>query len=382
MSRDLWVIGFALFTWGIGEGMFTFFQPLYLQQLGADPVRIGAIMGALSIAMASAHIPAGYLADRFGRRPVIWASWLIGLLAAWIMALAKSLPVFVIGLLIYGVTFFINSPLNSYITVARGKMSVGRAITLISGFFSTGAMLGPLAGGWIGDHFGLQRAYLSGAILFVVSNLIIFFLRPQPVDQPHPEEKSRGLVINRSMITFMGIVFLAVLATNLPQPLSPNYLQNQHHLTFGQIGQLGAISNLGVIILNLTLGQVEARTGFLLAQAAVGVFALLLWQGHGLPWFALGYFLMGGFRTVRALAVAQTRQLVTQSRLGLAYGVIETVGTSAMILSALLAGFLYKQNPTLMYTVSIGLVVLSILVSANFSPARVVKPTIIQNKGG
>ncbi len=64
MSRDLILLGFSLMTWGIGEGMFFIFQPLYLQQLGASPVTIGVIFGAAGIAMTVAHIPAGHLADR------------------------------------------------------------------------------------------------------------------------------------------------------------------------------------------------------------------------------------------------------------------------------------------------------------------------------
>ena len=40
MSADLILVAFSLFTWGIGEGMFFYFQPIYLQELGADPERI------------------------------------------------------------------------------------------------------------------------------------------------------------------------------------------------------------------------------------------------------------------------------------------------------------------------------------------------------
>lgn len=41
MSRDLLLVAFSLFIWGIGEGMFTYFQPIYLQQWGADPLQLG-----------------------------------------------------------------------------------------------------------------------------------------------------------------------------------------------------------------------------------------------------------------------------------------------------------------------------------------------------
>ncbi len=64
----------SLLTWGIGEGMFFYFQPIYLQKLGASPIGIGSILGAIGLIMAFTQLPAGYLADRFGRRPLIWVS--------------------------------------------------------------------------------------------------------------------------------------------------------------------------------------------------------------------------------------------------------------------------------------------------------------------
>ncbi len=73
--------------------------------------------------MMVAHIPAGYLADRIGRKPLLVAAWVAGLLAAWIMALARTLPVFVTGMLFYGFTAFVSAPMNSYVTSARGKLS-------------------------------------------------------------------------------------------------------------------------------------------------------------------------------------------------------------------------------------------------------------------
>ncbi len=97
MSRDLVLIAFALITWGLGEGMFYFFQPLYLQELGADPLKIGSILGLVGLATMLAYLPAGYLSDRIGRRPLICLAWIIGAIATGLMALAKSLPVFVAG---------------------------------------------------------------------------------------------------------------------------------------------------------------------------------------------------------------------------------------------------------------------------------------------
>jgi MFS family permease len=77
MNRNLILIAFSLVTWGFGEGMFIFFWPLYLQQFGANPVMIGSILGGVAMAMAVSYIPAGFLSDHFGRRPLLRIAWFI-----------------------------------------------------------------------------------------------------------------------------------------------------------------------------------------------------------------------------------------------------------------------------------------------------------------
>ena len=366
MYRDLLILALALFTWGIGESVFFFFQPLYLEQMGASHMSIGTIMGFFGIALTVAHLPAGYLADRIGRRPLLRAAWAVGMLTAWIMALAQSLPVFVTGLLLYGLTSFVSAPLSSYVTAARGKLSVGRALTLVSATFNLGAIIGPGLGGFIADWIGLRRIYLVAASIFVLSNLFIWLLRKQKIEEPHPDDVKNGFHLNSRYKIYLGVIFLAVFAAYLPQSLSPNYLQNQHALSIGQIGQLGSASAIGVVTLNLVLGQIDARLGYLLAQASVGLFAFLLWRGTGMPWFVAGYFLLGGFRTMRSLATAQTRELVHAAKMGLAYGLTETASGVAMILAPPLAGFLYERNPVWMYLLSIALTIVSLAVGSSF----------------
>ncbi len=346
--------------------MFLIFQPLYLQQLGASPVLIGAILGSWAIAMSVTHIPAGYLSDRVGRRPLMWAAWISGMVATWIMALAASLPVFVVGLLLYGMTSFVMSPMNSYVTAARGNWSVGRALSVVSAAYYAGAIAGPLIGGWVGSRFDLHRIYLAAAGLFVISTLLILRIRPQPIEPPHPETISNGLPLSRRYLHYLAVVFVAMFATYLAQPLASNYLQNQHLLNYDQIGRLGAISSLGVVIFSLFLGHLDIRLGFLLGQAACGLFALFLWKGSGLLWFGAGYFMLGGYKLARLMAAAQTRELVPPARMGLAYGLTESISASAAVLAPPLAGYLYSQQPTWMFEAGCALVAVSILLSAQF----------------
>jgi predicted MFS family arabinose efflux permease len=376
MTSDLLLIGLSLLTWGLGEGAFFYFQPIYLQQIGADPVQIGFILGVAGVAMTVAHIPAGYLADRIGRRPLLVVAWCMGILSASLMALASTLPVFVAGMVLYGITAFVVSPLNSYVTAARGKFSVGRAITLTSAMYNTGAIAGPLLGGYIGAQFGLRYIYIFAAGVFVVSTIIILFIHPQPREQHDPENPPVNLLANQRYLGFMVIAFISMFATYLPQPLTPNFLQNQRGISIAQIGQIGAIGSFGNVVLNLTLGQLDTRLGFLLGQAAVTLFTLFIWRGTGFFWYAAGYFLLGGFRVSRVLVTAQVRSLVHGAQMGLAYGMTETINALPAILAPPIAGLIYTQNPTMIYPIAFVIITMSILISWRFAP-RALTPAVL-----
>ena len=376
MNPSLILIMFGLLTWGIGEGLFFYFVPLHLEEMGANPLMIGSILGVFGLTMMVVHIPAGYLADRVGRRPLLVAAWIIGALSAWIMALAPSLWPFVVGYLLYGLTACVSSPLFSYVTAARGSFTAGRAMTLTSAMFNLGAVLGPVTGGWIGDTFGLRATFLAAACVFIVSTGIVLFLRPQPRDE-HDDESSRAsLLANPRFTVFVGVLFVATFVMYLPQPLTPNFLQNERGISLGLMGWIGSAGSVGNVVFNLLLGRINARLGFLLGQALVGLFALLLWKGEAFPWYALGYFLLGGFRAARVLAFAQVRVLIHQAQMGLAYGITEAANALAMFLSPLLAGYLYDRSPASIYPISLGLLCFAMLLYFMLAPRAETHPDL------
>ena len=363
MNRNLLFVAFALLTWGFGEGMFFNFQPIYLKSLGSDEQQIGLILGAFGVAMAITHIPAGRLADRIGRRPLLFTAWIVGLIATVIMALARTLPMFVVGMLIYGLTAFVASPLSSYVTAARGKWSVTTALSLTTVMFNTGMVLGPVSGGWIGDNYGLRTVYFVAAGFFVVSTICILFIRKQPIDHHDSETPPQGLLKNFRLMSYIGIVGFAVFAMYLAQPLTSNFLEDVRGFSLSKVGVVFTFGALGNAVLALSLSRAKPFEGFLVAQVMVAAFAFIIWRGTSLPVLALGYFLLGGFRAARPLAMAQARELVHDSQMGLTYGVMETVNSVIFILTPPLAGFIYKIDPMTNYTLALGLIAVSIIIS-------------------
>jgi len=382
MNRDLLLVAVSLFTWGVGEGMFYIYQPLLLQEWGASPVQIGMILGAVGVAMAFVQIPAGYVADRVGPHYVMKASWVQGLIAAAVMAFSKSLPMFVIGLLLYGMTTYVAPPMNTYIGRARGKMPLGRALAVNSASYNAGAIIGPLLGGILASRIGLLPILRVAAGIFLVSSAVILFIRAHPAETGADHHLASGsLLKNYRFLAFLPLMFLTLLASYLPQTLTSNYLQNQGGLSLETIGRLSSIGNLSNVLFMLGGSLFPARYSLLVGQVLVGLFALLLWRGSGAGWYTLAFAFIGGYRLLRVMITTLARPLISAAKAGLAYGLIETVNASTVILAPVIAGFLYEREPAWMYIAALILTAAAVLVNLiilpRLQPAPAASDTIL-----
>ena len=355
IQRDLAIVAISAFIWGLGEGLFIFFLPLALQRWNSDAVQIGAVLSMIGVTMAVVQVPAGYFSDRFGPRPLIFASLLLGIASAIVMAAARSLPFFVAGLLAYGCTSFISAPMNSYVTSLRGGWTIQRAVTFRAAAFQVGAIVGPILGGWIANTAGLAIVFRYAAGLFLASTLVMFLAR-RPVVVAH-QAASIDLVsplANPRFLGLLAVVFFTIIAISAPQQLTSLYLQNVHRLSIQQIGTMGTIASIGTAIIMFALGNLRVSTGMLIGQLLLAGFALLMWQGQSVIAYFAGYFFVGGFQLYRSMALAFSRSLVKVGDTGLAYGLVETGNALAVVVAPLAAGFLYNYRPEAVYIASLG----------------------------
>src|SRR6188474_99308 len=292
IHRDLAIVAISTFIWGLGEGLFIFFLPLALQRWNTDAVQIGVVLSMIGVTMAVVQVPAGYFSDRFGTRPLIFASLLLGIASAIVMAAARSLPFFVAGLLAYGCTSFISAPMNSYVTSLRGSWSVQRAVTFRAAAFQVGAILGPILGGWIANTAGLSIVFRYAAGLFLASTLVLSFAR-RPFVLEHQEASIHLVspIANPRFLGLLAVVFFTIIALSVPQQLTSLYLQNIHHISIQQIGTMGTIASIGTAIIVFSLGNLRVSTGMLIGQLLLARWSKLgipgwhmAWLRRGTPW--------------------------------------------------------------------------------------------------
>jgi hypothetical protein len=70
------------------------------------------------------------------------------------------------------------------------------------------------------------------------------------------------------------------------------------------------------------------------------------------------------------MAMAQARDLVHDSQMGITYGTMETVSAIIFIIAPPIAGFIFERDPLVIYPIAIGLIAVSIVVGYVFSPRK------------
>lgn len=354
MNFSLKLVTVSLFFWGVGEGMFLLFQPIYLQQLGANPIAIGAILGGMGLMTTIAQIPSGIISDRFGTRPIMWFSWILGTIAAWSMALAGSLQFFIVGLLLYGLTGSVMAPMNAYITDMRGKWSAERALTFTAAAYHLGTVVGPSLGGFLGQQFDLKILYLIAAIIFILSTALVLFIKKPAIESHHDPGQGSHIFRNKPFMLIAVFGFLGLFFMIFTQSFTPVFLEDFRSLSLQHIGYLGTIGSLGNVLLALLIGNFAARKGYLIGFPLVFLFPLLIFFGKGFAVYAAAYFFFGGYRLSRSMLLAFGRQFIQSRDTGLAYGVLETANGAATILAPLICGLIYNQNPQLIFLIAMG----------------------------
>jgi MFS family permease len=184
----VWLVASRLFFL-MGGAMLVNLVITYLKQShGLDELAANGtnfvILILIVVGNVVAIIPSARLSDRIGRKPVIYASCVIGGLGVAIAGLAPTIPLVMFGALLFGVSAGTFLAVDwALITDIIPRVSSGRYMGLSNVATSSSTVLAVMTGGLVLDFvnnvFGLgmgpRAAYLLGAAYYVVA---MVFLRP------------------------------------------------------------------------------------------------------------------------------------------------------------------------------------------------------------
>jgi DHA1 family multidrug resistance protein-like MFS transporter len=367
LSRDNTLILLSMLFWGSGEGLWYYVQPLYIKGLGADSMEIGLVMSLGPVLMVLGFVPAGIIADRYGRKRIMLGGCLMGVLSVIVLALARNWQQSIPGFLLYFASACGLPAFQAYIARASEGRSLNRTFSVIYAAFALGLIVFPTVGGWLAESVGFPPVLLLAAVSYAVSTLMVILIREQPVEGPQQALGFREVTSNRHLVMLCVLSVFVFLALYLGQPFAPNYLQEVVGIDLSWIGFLGSAHALGATVLGVALGRVsEGIAGFVLGQALVALSLVLMVNVRAMPLLFVVFFLRGAYNACRALVLALGGKVVGETSVGLAYGMLNSAVGVSMVLAPYVAAWLYTTRNDLPFVVAAGMIAVTMVVSVAF----------------
>lgn len=219
MKRNALAILFlAVFVDLSGYGMVVPLLPFYVQRVAPGATLVGMLSGLYAAAQFLVGPMLGSLSDRFGRRPVLIACLSGTALAYLLLAVADSLPLLALALLIDGVTGGNLSIAQAYIADSTTPERRVRGLGLVGAAFGLGLMVGPVLGGVL-SLFGLSVPALVASALALANTLFALVLLPESLTPerrrsflPDSAEQSRLSVFLRAVNPLANLISLLRIA--------------------------------------------------------------------------------------------------------------------------------------------------------------------------
>ncbi len=189
-SVDFLAVGFVTASvFSIRAGARQTLVPLQLNQVfGVEVAELGVLFTALGIIGMVLIWPAGWAADRIGRKILIVPTSLLIAIGIGVVALADSLTVLIVGLTIAAVGSSITGPAPAaYVADLVEADQRGAAMGLYRTFGDLGVVLSPVLSGLLADAASIPFAIGVNAALMAVAALTFWI-----VASPGPARDTAG----------------------------------------------------------------------------------------------------------------------------------------------------------------------------------------------
>lgn len=300
-KRNLTVVWFGCFLTGAAFSLVMPFLPLYVEQLGVTGhselnMWSGLVFSITFLFSAIASPLWGGLADRKGRKIMLLRSALGMGIVMLLMGLAQNIWQFLVLRALLGLLGGFIPNANALIATQIPRHKSGWALGTLSTGAVSGALLGPLAGGFLADNYGLRPVFfMTAAVLFLCFILTLFFIREQftPVSKKemlHVKEVF-GSLKNRELVLSLFVTTLIIqVATGSIAPILTLYVRdlagNISNIAFIS-GMIASVPGVAALLCAPRLGKLGDRIGpekILIVALVVSVLLLIPMSFVQTPW--------------------------------------------------------------------------------------------------
>lgn len=302
LERNVLLLGLTYFIGTFLLNSWGFFLPLYIEELGADVVQVGLVFTISFLAFSLMHVPAGYLADKYGRRKIIGMGtffsgfcWLaVSMANTWLIAIPLLTLAFMLNAIYQPATY-------SMISESVPKTQRGTAFGSFWFFNGIALILAPLIGGFMTAIYGFRTLMILTAVWVIISGLLrLTFL--------HETLNGKKLVIKRAplsltfakpLLVFLIASSISSLGTGLSSRYFPIYAEDFLHLTRTEVGFMFSAFNFAGFLMSIPVGKLSDKISKKLCISigwTTSSLMIVLWVYSPNPVFAIiAYGISGGF---------------------------------------------------------------------------------------
>jgi DHA1 family multidrug resistance protein-like MFS transporter len=300
-KRNLAVAWFGCFLTGAAFSLVMPFLPLYVEQLGvtghsALNMWSGLVFSITFLFSAIASPFWGGLADRKGRKIMLLRSALGMSIIMVLMGLAQNVWQLLILRALLGLLGGFVPNANALIATQIPRQKSGWALGTLSTGAVSGALLGPLAGGFMADLYGLRPVFfITAAVLFICFVVTLICIRENfsPVakkEMLHARQVIGALKNPKLVLSLFVTTMIIQVATGSIAPILTLYVRelagNVSNIAFIS-GMIASVPGVAALISAPRLGKLGDRIGpekILIAALIISVMLLIPMSMVQSPW--------------------------------------------------------------------------------------------------
>ena len=204
------VLCMSLLVIGIDNTILNVALPTLSEELGATNSQLQWIVDSYVIVFAGLLLTAGALGDRFGRKRALTAGLVVFGAGSVLAAFSGSAGHLISTRALMGASaaFIMPATLSILTNVFTDSSERAKAIGVWAGVSALGIAVGPLAGGWLLEHFSWGSVFLVN-VPFVIAALVAgHFFVPESKDPHAPRLDLVGAALSiGGLVTFLwGII--------------------------------------------------------------------------------------------------------------------------------------------------------------------------------
>jgi MFS family permease len=312
LNKTLLLFMFAMILANLGGEMYGMLLPLYLKELNASVVQIGFFFTISQIIPLVVQILGGWVSDTLGRLRSIAIGSVAGNLVYVGFIFAPTWQWVMSGMIFSAVTRSLIGPsFNAYIAQQSSEQNRARVFGITDTLFMVISVVGPPLGGYLADAYGFRVMLAVAWVFYFCATIIRVSMSRKAAqgEEAHPQKLSllnlrsnlgtmTGLLLSGGVITWILITDgVRDIAWSLSYNLLPVYLEQIGGMTFQQIGWLGSVFGVCMMLVTMPAGwladkkgeRVGIVIGFLIEFIAMFTFLQVkgFW-GYAMVWAILG----------------------------------------------------------------------------------------------